>query len=185
MNKECLYLLKQCSAQVFKRAGCHLKRAHLVRWADRQKGTISAVNWRKGHNYSPVNRRRALLTKNAVEWHNKRGTAQSTLCVGNKNGKTELKARWLIFFKKMGFFSQKGRASFQLFKKGRGVTKKRQGAAPCKNGLGRTLLVLKWTWRLPNYACVLAELGFLLFLALQKVSVNIALHLIHWSMVLI
>ena len=37
----------QCSAQVFKRAGCHLKRAHLARWTDRQKGTISAVNGRK------------------------------------------------------------------------------------------------------------------------------------------
>ena len=24
----------QCSAQVFKRAGCHLKRAHLARWTD-------------------------------------------------------------------------------------------------------------------------------------------------------
>ena len=36
-----------CSAQVYKRAGCHLKRAHLVRWADGQKGTVSAVNWRK------------------------------------------------------------------------------------------------------------------------------------------
>ena len=42
-----LALLLQCSAQVFKRAGCHSKRAHLVRWADRQKGTISMVNWRK------------------------------------------------------------------------------------------------------------------------------------------
>ena len=43
---------------------------------------ISAVNGRK----------RALLTKSALEWHNKRCTAQSTLCVGNKTGKTELKA---------------------------------------------------------------------------------------------
>ena len=43
---------------------------------------ISAVNGRK----------RALLTKSALEWHNKRCTAQSTLCVGNKKGKTELKA---------------------------------------------------------------------------------------------
>ena len=35
---------------------------------------------------------------------------------------------------------QKGRASFQLLKKaGQGVTKKGQGAAPCKNGLGRAL----------------------------------------------
>ena len=45
-------------------------------------GMISAVNGRK----------RALLTKSALEWHNKRCTAQSTLCVGNKKGKTELKA---------------------------------------------------------------------------------------------
>ena len=43
---------------------------------------ISAVNGRK----------RALLTKSPLEWHNKRCTAQSTLCVGNKKGKTELKA---------------------------------------------------------------------------------------------
>ena len=43
---------------------------------------ISAVNGRK----------RALLTKSALEWHNKRCTAQFTLCVGNKKGKTELKA---------------------------------------------------------------------------------------------
>ena len=41
------YSNSQCSAQVFKRAGCHLKRAHLARWTDRQKGTISAVNGRK------------------------------------------------------------------------------------------------------------------------------------------
>ena len=32
------------------------------------------------------------LTKSALEWFNKRCTAQSTLCVGNKKGKTELKA---------------------------------------------------------------------------------------------
>ena len=43
---------------------------------------ISAVNGRK----------RALLTKSALEWNNKICTAQSTLCVGNKKGKTELKA---------------------------------------------------------------------------------------------
>ena len=49
---------------------------------------ISAVNGRK----------RALLTKSALEWHNKRCTAQSTLCVGNKKGKTELKAMCDFFF---------------------------------------------------------------------------------------
>ena len=33
-----------------------------------------------------------LLTDSALEWHNKkRGTAQSTLCVDNNKGKTELK----------------------------------------------------------------------------------------------
>ena len=36
-------------------------------------------------------RKRALLTKSDLEWDNKRGTAQSTLCVDNKKGKTELK----------------------------------------------------------------------------------------------
>ena len=49
---------------------------------------ISAVNGRK----------RALLTKSALEWHNKRCTAQFTLCVGNKKGKTELKAMCDKFF---------------------------------------------------------------------------------------
>ena len=48
----------------------------------KKKGIISAVNGRK----------KALLTKSALEWHNKRGTAQSMLCVDNKKGKTELKA---------------------------------------------------------------------------------------------
>ena len=69
-----------------------------------QKGTFSAVSGpSKGHNYrgelkkngiiSTVNgRQRVLLTKSALEWHNKRGTAQSTLCVDNKKGKTKLKA---------------------------------------------------------------------------------------------
>ena len=37
-------------------------------------------------------RKRALLSKSALEWHNKRSTAQYTLCVDNKKGKTELKA---------------------------------------------------------------------------------------------
>ena len=58
---------------------------------------ISAVNGRK----------RALLTKSALEWHNKRCTAQSTLCVGNKKGKTELKAMcdFNFFFFFFFFFS--------------------------------------------------------------------------------
>ena len=34
-------VLSQCSAHVFKRAGCHLKRAHLARWTDCQKGTLA------------------------------------------------------------------------------------------------------------------------------------------------
>ena len=55
---------------------------------------ISAVNGRK----------RALLTKSALEWHNKRCTAQSTLCVGNKKGKTELKAMCDFKKKKKNFF---------------------------------------------------------------------------------
>ena len=58
------------------------------------KGHFSAVNWRK----------RALFTKSALEWHNKRCTAQFTLCVGNKKGKTELKAVWLILKIKIIFF---------------------------------------------------------------------------------
>ena len=37
-------------------------------------------------------------------------------------------------------FGKKGRASFQLVKKKQGVTKKGEGAALCKNGLGRTLM---------------------------------------------
>ena len=48
-------------------------------------------------------RKRALLTKSALEWHNKRCTAQSTLCVGNKKGKTELKAM-CDFKTKQNFF---------------------------------------------------------------------------------
>ena len=55
---------------------------------------ISAVNGRK----------RTLLTKSALEWHNKRCTAQSTLCVGNKKGKTELKAMCDFKKKKKKFF---------------------------------------------------------------------------------
>ena len=61
--------------------GCYLKRA-LWRGELKKKGMIGAVDGRK----------RALLTKSALEWRNKRCTAQSTLCVGNKKGKTELKA---------------------------------------------------------------------------------------------
>ena len=54
-----------------------------------EKGHFSAVNWRK----------RA--------WHNKRCTAQFTLCVGNKKGNTELKAMcdWYLKKKKKKKFS--------------------------------------------------------------------------------
>ena len=51
--------------------------------------------------------KRALLTKSAIEWLNKRCTAQSTLRVGNKKGKTELKdmCDWYPgIFKKKNFF---------------------------------------------------------------------------------
>ena len=79
----------QCSAQVFKRAGCHLKRAHLVWWTDHQKGTISAVNWRK----------RAHLVRRTEEKGNYYGgertikeAQHNQLCVDNKKDKTELKA---------------------------------------------------------------------------------------------
>ena len=51
----------QCSAQVFKRAGCHLKKGTLAqrtdrqkgtlaRWTDRQKGTLARWTEEKGHN---------------------------------------------------------------------------------------------------------------------------------------
>ena len=68
------------------------------------KGQGAVWKW----NFSAVNlRKRALLTKSALEWHNKRCTAQSTLCVSNKKGKTELKAMcdwYLIFFFFFFFF---------------------------------------------------------------------------------
>ena len=65
----------------------------------------------------------------------------------NKKEQAELKATNIISLfhqkkkkKKFFFFlGQKGRASFRLFLKRQGVTKKGQGVAPCKNGLGRTL----------------------------------------------
>ena len=76
----------QCSAQDYKRAGCHLKRAHLVLLTNCQKGTISAaLELKKLATISVVNG-----GKRATD--NKRGTAQSTLCMDNKKDKTELKA---------------------------------------------------------------------------------------------
>ena len=99
------------------------------------KGHFSAVNRpSKGH-FSTVNwRKRALLTKSALEWLNKWCTAQSTLCVGNKKGKTELKAMcdWVIFKKKKKKISQKGRASFRLFQKGRASRKGGRAPRPAK-----------------------------------------------------
>ena len=56
-------------------------KGHNQRSELKKNGIISAGNGRKG----------ALLIKSPLEWHNKRGTAQSTLCVDNKKGKTELK----------------------------------------------------------------------------------------------
>ena len=52
------------------------------------------------------------------------------VCVGNKKGKTELKAMCDWYFKKKNvfFLSQKGRASFRLFQKGRASRK--GGRAP-------------------------------------------------------
>ena len=81
----------QCSAQVFRRAECHLKRAHLARWTDRQKGTICAVNGRK----------RALL----MRW------TDNKMCVDNKKDKTAKKpclndinkaGRYFSFLKRAG-----------------------------------------------------------------------------------
>ena len=51
-----------------------------------QNGTISAVNWRKRAQLA-----RWTEEKGHMWMDNKRGTAQSTLCVDNKNDKTELK----------------------------------------------------------------------------------------------
>ena len=58
----------------------------------------------------------------------------------------------LFYQKKFIFWQKRHLASFQLFKKGRaspkrqGITKKGQGAAPCKNGLGRTLIMTLRNW---------------------------------------
>ena len=56
--------------------------------------------------------------KSALEWLNKRCTAQSTLCVGNKKGKTELRAMcdWYLKKKKKKKFKRAGR-SFGFFKR--------------------------------------------------------------------
>ena len=55
-------------------AVCGPSKGHNLRGELKKKGIISAVNGR-------------ILTKSALEWHNERGTAQSTLCVDNKKGK--------------------------------------------------------------------------------------------------
>ena len=67
-----------------------------------EKGTFSAVSGPSKGIISAVNgRKRALLTKSVLlEWHNKRGTAQSTLCVDKKKSKTELKAICDCYLKK-------------------------------------------------------------------------------------
>ena len=64
------------------------------------------------------------------------------LCVDNKKEQTELKATNIIslfhpFF--FFFFGSKRQGVISAFLKRQGVTKKGQGVAPCKNGLGRTL----------------------------------------------
>ena len=57
-------------------------KGHNERGELKKKGIISAANGRKG----------ALLTKSALKWNNKRGTAQCIPFVDKKTGKTELKA---------------------------------------------------------------------------------------------
>ena len=39
------------------------------------------------------------------------------------------------------FFKSKGQGVISAFSKGQGVTKRGQGAAPCKRSLGRTLVM--------------------------------------------
>ena len=61
--------------------------------------------------------KKGTTKKSALEWLNKRCTVQSTLCVANKKGKTELKAmssQFFFFFVKragrhFGFFKRAGR----------------------------------------------------------------------------
>jgi hypothetical protein len=53
--------------------------------------------------------------------------------------KTQIK-RALVFTKKTFMLVTKGRALLQT-EKGQGVTRTRAGAAPCKNGLARTLFI--------------------------------------------
>ena len=63
-----------------------------------------------------------------------------TLCVGNNKGKTELKAMCDWYYQNSFFFlKSKGQGVISAFSKGQGVTKRGQGAAPCKRSLGRTL----------------------------------------------
>ena len=104
----------------------------LARWTDRQKGTLARWTEEKGIISAVNGWKRALLTKSALEWLNKRCTAQSTLCVRNKKGKTELKAMCDWYFLFIYFFSQKGRASFRLFQKGRASLKGGRAPRPAK-----------------------------------------------------
>ena len=67
------------------------------------KGHFSTVNWRKRAQLARQTDEKGL-TKSALEWLNKRCIAQSTLCVGNKKGKTELKAMCDWYLKKKNLF---------------------------------------------------------------------------------
>ena len=125
----------ECSAQVFKIGRVPSENGTFSAVNGPSKGTISVVNWRKRALITAVNgRKRALLTR----WmDNKRDTAQSTLCVDNKKDKTAKPCVWLTFKKNLI-----KKASFQLFKNGRASPKMGRDAMPCKNGLGRTQLLL-------------------------------------------
>ena len=65
-----------------------------VRWTDRQNGTISAVNWIKRAQLARWTEEKVTINT----WmDNKRGTAQSTLCVDDKKDKTAKSHVWLTF----------------------------------------------------------------------------------------
>ena len=59
-----------------------------------------------------------------------------------------------LIFKKIKnvlvFFYSKGQGVISAFSKGQGVTKKGQGAAPCKRSLGRTLVYVLLWYRIPD-----------------------------------
>ena len=61
----------------------------------------------------------------------------------NKKDKTQLKS-FGTDIKKKKIVKRAGHHFSFLKRAGQGVTKKMQGAAPCKNGLGRTLISVKF-----------------------------------------